>query len=311
MSQDFTTTALLASVKRRGLIPTSEQTFTTTDYLAFATEELQTYVMNLLLSANEEYGVANTDVSVTAGTATYAVPVRAANESLRNVLLSDNNSSYYPLTRIAPQDGSSSYSVSGSIQAYYFLDDSLVLVPSPTASGTVRLQYFRRPSALVATSAVATVSSVDTGRTVVTTVATIPSTITNTVTVDVVSHSPGFRILSMDATLTGTVSGTTITFSSALPATVVAGDYVCLAGESCVPQVPVEAHPLLAQRVVVKVLEALGDNKSEGAEKVCDRMAKSLLARLLPRTTGSIKYVVNPNSPGYGLGRGRWRGGLR
>ncbi len=306
MAQDFTTTALLASVKRRGMLSSSDQTLTDTDYLAFGTEELQTYVMNVLLSANEDYATTTSDVTIVSGTASYALPVRASNESLRNVLLL-NTDTYVPLLRISPQDASS-YSSSGTIGAYYFLDDSLVLVPTPASSGTLRLQYFRRPSALVLPAAVATVSSIDVTRLIVTTTATIPSTITSTVTVDVVSHTPGFRILTMDAALTGTVSGTTITFSSALPASVVAGNYVCLAGESCVPQVPVEAHPLLAQRITVKALEALGDKKVESAEKSCERMSKSLLARLLPRTTGSIRYVVNPNSPGFG--RGRWRGGV-
>lgn len=302
MAQDFTTTALLASVKRRGMLPSSDQTFTTADYLAFATEEMQTYVMNVLLSANEDYATATADVTLVSGTNAYNIPARASNEALRNVLLLDSGN-YVPLLRTDPKDvpGTSS---SGTPNSYYFFDNTLVVVPTPSAAGTLRLHYFRRPSALVATSAVATVSAIDVARTVVTTTATIPSTITNTVTVDVVSHTPGFRILTMDAALTGTVSGTTITFSSALPSTVVAGNYVCLAGESCVPQIPVEAHPLLAQRVVVKVLEALGDKKVEASEKVCERMAKSLLARLLPRTTGSIRYVVNPNGPGV-LGRRR------
>lgn len=306
MAQDFTTTALLASVKRRGMLPSSDQTLTTADYLAFGTEELQTYVMNLLLSANEDYATATADTTIVSGTNSYSLPARASNESLRNVLYLEAGS-YVPLIRTNPQDVPGTTDT-GTPHSYYFFDDAIVLVPTPSAAGTLRLQYFRRPSALVAASAAATISSINGARTVVTTTATIPSTITNTVTVDVVSHTPGFRILTMDAALTGTVSGTTITFSSALPASVVAGDYVCLAGESCVPQIPVEAHPLLAQRIVVKALEALGDKKAADAEKTSERMSKSLLARLLPRTTGSIRYVVNANGPGVpGRGRRGWR----
>lgn len=138
-----------------------------------------------------------------------------------------------------------------------------------------------------------------------TTVGAVPSTFSSGVTLDVVNHNPGFRILVLDAATTGTVSGTTITFSVALPASVVAGNYVCLAGESPVPQLMPEAHPLLAQRIVVKSLEALGDKKVDGAMATCERMKKELLARLMPRTKGAIQYVVNRNGPGFGAGRGR------
>ena len=313
MAQDFTTTGLLASVKRRGMLPTtsSGQALDVVDYLAFGTEELQTYVLDLLLSANQEYAVTDSDIAIVASTDTYAVPQRASDEALRQVLLNDGlgtlNVNYYPITQVSPAN---SYdSVSGSpARGYYYKDGSIVLVPSPTASSTLRLQYFRRPSALVATSAVATISSINLARTVITTTATVPATFTSGITTDIVSHVPGFRIQSMDQVTSGTVSGTTITYTNALPASVVAGNYVALAGESPVPQVMVEAHPLLAQRIVVKALEALGDKKVDAASAVCDRMRKELLARLMPRTKGTVQYVVNPNGPGLRgrLGRRRF-----
>ena len=179
----------------------------------------------------------------------------------------------------------------------------MVLVPSPSQSGTLRLEYHRRPSALVTTSAVATISSINGARTVITTTATIPSTIVSGISVDVVDNTPGFKTLVMDATTTATTSGTTITLTAALPSSVAAGDYVCLAGESPVPQIPVELHPLLAQRTKAAALEALGDPKAVQAMQVCDRMRQSAMVQLSPRSKGSPRYLINRNAPGLGRRR--------
>ncbi len=175
----------------------------------------------------------------------------------------------------------------------------MTLVPTPS-TGTLRLFYFGRPNSLVATSAVATISSIDVTRLIVTTTATIPSTMTSGVSVDFVDATPGFRSLAIDQATTGTVAGTTVTLSTALPASVLAGDYVCLAGESPVPQIPVELHPLLAQRVVVKALEALAPDKMVAAKAICDEMRKSALTLLTPRAEGSARVIVNRYAPGFG-----------
>lgn len=298
MSQDFSTTALLASIKRRGMIPTTDEALSTSDFLAIATEELQSYITELLVSVREEYGISDYDQTTTVGEDTYGLPPRAAGDSLRQVLLSDGAGNYYPLSRIEP-NRRYDYSSSGEPSGFVVEDHSVILVPSPSTATTLRMKYFRQASALVVTSAVATVSSINGARTVVTTSSTIPATFTSGVSLDVVDNLPGFRCLTIDAATTGTVSGTTITFSSALPDTVTAGDYVCLAGESPVPQIPVSLHPLLAQRTAQKCLEALGDKRSRDAKEICDEMRRSAITLLTPRTQGNNRVIVNHNAPGW------------
>lgn len=281
------------------MVPTATETFSTSDFLALATEELQTYVMALLMSCDEEYGVQDYDVSIVSGTAAYTVPPRASGERLRNVLILVNDE-YLPLPRLEPERVHMQ-GTTGSVEAFYVEDNEIVLVPTPGASGTLRLKYYRQPSKLVATSDCAVVSSINGARTVVTTTGTIPATFTSGVSLDAVDNNPGFRCLTIDAATTGTVSGTTITFSSALPSSVTAGDYICLAGESPIPQVPVVLHPLLAQRTALRATEAMGLlSKVPAMESTCERMRKEAITLLTPKVKGAARYLINYNGPGFG-----------
>lgn len=308
MAQSFTTTALLSSIRRRAMLPgSSTETFTDADLLAIATEELQTDILELWLSVREENAVREITQSITSGTASYNVPERAAAETLRQLQVL-SGSDYVDLFRIEPEDvedyGSST---TGSPTHYYFRDNAVVLVPSPSASGTLKFVYHRRPSALVATSAVATISSIDSGRTVITTTATIPTTHVSGITVDVVDEKPGFRAIVQDYTTTATTSGTTITVTTALPSSVAAGDYVCLSGESPVPQVPPELHPLLAQRTAMKALEAMGDSHMVQAGQIYEQMRERAMKLMTPRSVGATRYLINEHGPGFKSRFGRRR----
>lgn len=294
MAQDFTTTGLLASLKRRGMLPSTTETLSTTDFLAIATEELQTYVWNTL-PRTEEYGVTTADVSVSSGTAAYKLPSRAVGGKLRDVWFVDG-SSRIDLVRVEPEN-IGNFGTSGDACGFYLQGDDLVLVPTPNTSRTLRVSFHCRPSALVATSAVAVVQSFNTGTGAITTTATVPATFSTSQTYDIVRAKPPFSILSMDLTAS-VASGTTVTFSS-LPAGLAAGDYVCLAGESPVAQVPVELHPLLSQRVAYKCLEALGDPRAKIAEEAADKMKLEAIKLLTPRVDGAARPIVNYHGPGF------------
>lgn len=309
MAQDWTSTALIASVRRRGMIPNTTEALATADYLAIATEELQSDIFELWVASGGEYAVTDYDVAIVAGTSSYTLHSRSAGEVLRQVLMLQN-SVYTPLARAEPETANEwnyANTSSGTPSAYYFKDDAVVLVPTPSAAGTLRLQYLRRPNSLVATSAVATVASY-TGATITTT-ATIPSTITaSSISVDIVGGTPGFRTKAQAYTTTTGTTGTTIVLTANVPTTVVAGDYVCLAGESPVAQIPPELHPLLAQRVTQKCLEALGDPKAAVAAQEYERMRARALSLITPRSAGEPRYIVNKNGPGFGYRRGFSRG---
>lgn len=298
MAQDFTTTGLLASLKRRGMLPSTTETLSTADFLAIATEELQTYVMKVLLAVREEYAVATYDLTLVQGTSTYVLPPRAIGGKLRNAAVLDaTGATSSPLIRIQPEHVNT-VSTQGSVAGYYIQGDDIIFTPVPSNADTVRLTYFRRPSALVTTTAVGLISGINTGTKVVSTAVFYPATFTTAQTYDFVRAVPPFKILAQDQAITN-VTTNTLTFTSALPTGLAVGDYVCLAGESAIPQIPVELHPLLSQRVVYKCLEALGDDKSVIAEQAADKMRLDMLTLITPRVEGASRPIINYSGPGF------------
>jgi hypothetical protein len=48
---------------------------------------------------------------------------------------------------------------------------------------------------------------------------------------------------------------------SDIPERLSVGDWICLAGETVIPQIPSDLHVMLAQAVACRVLEAIGDSQ--------------------------------------------------
>lgn len=297
MAVDYTTTALLASIRRRGMIPNNSEVFSDADLLALATEELQSFVVPFLLRIREEYLVAVKDVTIVSGTAEYDIPARAIGGKLRDVLVLLGND-YVPIPRVEPEQVVTG--PSGSVGAYYLQNNQVVLVPTPSSGGTLRLKYHRRPSELVAVSACQSITDASAG-TGTYILAVSGSAISGSV--DVVRGTPGFDVLAADAADLDATAGVVEIATTSFTAMPGDTDYVTPAGQSCVVQLPVELHPLLVQRVVAKVLEAKGDKKAAQAFTVCDAMLKDAHSLLAPRSEGSPRYLVNRNAPGFIRGR--------
>lgn len=292
MANAFTSTDLLASLKRRGLIPSSTQTFATADFFKIVDEEVQGYIVPLLMDTREEYLVVTHDISVTAGTTEYYIPERAVAARLRDITMADGNGNYRPLVRLEPEGIDTMSSTSG-VGAFYLQGNKIILVGTAT-TGTMRVTYYQRPNRVVATSAVGEITAIS-GNDV--TISALPSTFTTTVTYDFVKGKPGFDTLGKD--LSASVAGLTMTMSSTPPTGLVVGDFLCLSQETPIAQIPVELHPLLAQRVTATVLHALGDAKAEAAYKVAGDMEKRALKLLTPRTDGANRFVVNRYGAGW------------
>jgi hypothetical protein len=292
----FTSTELLASLKRRGLIPSSVSTFLAADFFKVVDDETQTYIVPLLAEVREEYLVTYKDITVVSGTTEYDIPERAVAGKIRDVTLSDGNGGYTSLARIEPENvtGAAS-SVTGAAISYYLRGNKIVLIGTGT-TGTLRVTFYQRPNRVVATTAVGEITAINTGTKVVT--ISVPTTFTTGVTYDFVKGRAGFDTLGQDLVATA-VGASTVTMDATLPTDLVVGDFLCLAQETPIAQIPVDLHPLLAQRVAATVLHALGDPKAENAYGVADKMEKRILKLLTPRTEGSSRYVINR----YGVGR--------
>jgi hypothetical protein len=69
---------------------------------------------------------------------------------------------------------------------------------------------------------------------------------------------------------------------------------VCKAEETIIPQLPSSLIPVLAQRVAIKCLEALGDTESlQNAKQDLSKMEKNMFSLMDDRVDGAPQKIVN------------------
>jgi hypothetical protein len=136
----------------------------------------------------------------------------------------------------------------------------------------------------------------------------------NGVYIDFLQTKPGHKIWLYDVKipLTG-ISGSSVVFNkkdlmvttstigveavSTALAGLVKGDYICLANEAIIPQLPPDLHNGLAERAAARVLEALGDQQGLQSAMVKIQDIEQRQGNLLDnRVDGSPQKVLNRNS---------------
>lgn len=260
----------------------------------------------------EEYLIRDHVITTTANQEFVDIPSRSVANMIRDIWISLTTNEgrrylpminremrpFYPVTAQAYPEG------------FYMQGDHMVLVPKIDGAKTLHLSYMFRPGQLVKSTGYRTVSSVD-STTSITVDSTVPTTWSTSNTFDVHSAKSGAENRVFDYAAS-TVSGTTITFSSAIDGSVAntfaveVGDYVCLAETAAVPSLPRELHPVLAQAAVCRLLESDGD-------AVALQIARQTLARQLEaftrmadsRVEGKPHKTPNRNSF-LGAGRRGW-----
>lgn len=284
----WTTTDLIASVKRRSGMPAAQASFTNAEVLAIANEEMGSYIVPLVLKQREDYWLAHDEQPLVDGTATYPIPTRCVGGKLREVLLLDTERRAHNITRVSPSD------LEGAESGFYVDGDALTIIPDNADTAwsnyeTLRMSYFRRPSQLVETSAAGVITDLD-ATTV--TLASVPAAFSGQDSWDLVSARSPFTVRGADQP--GVLAGSVITFTGGVPSNVLVGDYVCLPDQSPVPQLPAELHGLLAQKVACRILAAKQMNeKLKGAELELERMERDSIALISPRVDGeAVRLIV-------------------
>jgi hypothetical protein len=90
----------------------------------------------------------------------------------------------------------------------------------------------------------------------------------------------------------------TISFTQSDVPNVQVGDYLTAAEETIVPNIPTELHPILAQRVAVACLEAMGDETNkQSAERKLAAMEKDAGTFLDNRVEGASQKIKSRHSP--------------
>ena len=159
---------------------------------------------------------------------------------------------------------------------------------------TFRQSVILRPNKLVANEDAAQVTSINTGTNTVT-CSTVPSAWSTSSVLDIVQAQAHFDWLAIDQTPSAVTTGTsgTITFTS-LPTDLLVGDWISLAKETPIVQLPEELHPLLAQETANLLLKSQGDANAwkMGVEEV-KMMKEGLIALINPRVQKEGKKIVN------------------
>lgn len=245
-------------------------------------------------------------------TVSFAPTATNASISLSFSRYSPYKANEYEMTQIAVDDrytglsnGTGSSDFTG-FRRFYLMGNDIVLHPSvgPSPYGSLSFYYYLRPNSLVKDSAVASITSLDraTGNI---TLSSIPSGYSvyvsgtnNSVTTlfDFVKAKSAHNVLDIDVPINSINTTTKVVNIDPhkIPSDLEVGDYLALAGQTCIPNIPTELHMILAQRVAQRALEALGDTEGLGnaANKIAE-MESKLTTMIDNRVEGSPRKVVN------------------
>lgn len=299
MSVSYTVDELVSIIKIKAAIPTTTgEGLTIENIVQHMNNEMRSYIIPLIMSVREEYFVTYTDYVIGSNTS-FAIPANALGNKLRDVLRIDGNSNKFSVPRIEPEDVGRFNMASTIIRGFYLEANNVKILGSLNSTETLRLTYFKRPNDLVLYSGTtlygaAKIATVNPGTGAITTAETIPATFTTQKTYDIIKANPMFDTLVSSATCS-VASGTGMTLSSVTGAAV--GDYVCLSGESCIPQIPVECYPLLAERTVMKICQSIGDKDNyDIAKEEAAELKELLLPVLGDRVEGENRKIVNTDN---------------
>lgn len=280
--------------------PSNQSRLTNTQILKLATKELWAIVNPLLMTSAGHYFERRIVTDLTEMEQEYTIPDRAIGGRLALVEVGNPNDLYVNLPMADPSEWVTKNFVSGSSQCVgYFRNDKLVILNGPNMYSKLRVTYFERPGQLIETADARQITTVNTGDIVL---SSALGTVTTGTPFDIVSNKSIYAYRGTDET--GTVAGSTITFTP--PSGTAVGDWVCPAGYSPIPQIPLDLHPVLISRVVSKVLEVLGDREGMAASAAsADSYLAQFMNLIAPRAAQNAQKIVNPYNIGmYGRGTG-------
>lgn len=294
---------LVTSVKRRTLAPISQNTFVDQDIINVLNEEMESELVPFMSSIREDFFLRSQTVSLVASVPHYSVPERASGNALKDVWFLDSTGKRVrTIPRTEVHDLEAFVTTGAEPRAMFFRGDELYLTPTPNVSaGSLELWHYSRPNQLVSTSSCAKVTAVSTvaGTTTFTVDTDLTGSLSAGSLIDVIGGKSPYLLRYLDVAITA-ITSTTIAFASAGlsdesgSVTPAVGDYLCPAKQSCLPMLPDELHPILAQAAAVAILDSLGDlNKVGRAEGKLEKMKRNVLKLISNRVESEPEVVIN------------------
>jgi hypothetical protein len=297
MNKKHTTDELVKSVRRRISLPTANAILTEDEVVAICTDELQNYLVPKMMATREEYFVRHQDFVLsdyrTEQEIAIPIPYDAIGSKLRDVCIK-TGSQFNPIPRMEIED---LYRGSFTSTGYYIEDSFIKIYPVTINVTEIRIYYFARPQDLILTTRAAIVREIREDNRII--VSRVPSHFSVGDEYSLINSKQPFNIYK--TVIIEEKNGTLLTLDDTTGIQV--GTWLCLQGESPVPQVPVEAHSVLAQMAAVKCLESMGDQQGMvSAQAKLDRDLESLFVYIGPRVDSAPVKIVGRHSP-----RGFWR----
>ena len=291
----WTTDELVESVKLRGGVPRTQVTFTTQRFLSLATEQLYSKIVSYIRRTQSDILRITHSEPLAAAQSDVVIPTRAMAVKIADVKLVIPEGRPKRLGRVEPEQASAYWdgTSQGEPRVFYLSGPILTVLPPPSDNTyTLQLPYYRRPSRLVPTTSCARITGIAGA---ILTVDATPSGFLVAALCDIVQSNPHFRILLQDSAIVA-ISATTIEFAS-VPASVAIGDYVCLAQESCIPQIPAEFWPALAQATVSAIMRTQNDfSGASKSDEELDRLLDEAIDLISERDDGQPSEIVNLDS---------------
>jgi hypothetical protein len=297
----LTTNKLLASIKMRCMIPSAQIAFSDDDLISFLNEEMLIGLVPTILQMKDNYLIYSEIVPLETGKPNYTIPERALGSKLNEVSYWDG-SNEFEMTQVNLDEKYIGIGLSrqfGFMRQFYVKGSDIIPYPEINNNqgvvGSLVFYYYMRPNSLVKDNMVGSIKSIDrtSGQLVLT---SVPSTFSADQQFDFIRVRSPHSIIKIDVSVTDINLATkTITLNPTdIPKDLIVGDSISVAGETCVPNIPTELHPVLAQRVACRVLEAIGDTQglTNANAKLQDMESKSGVL-LDDRVEGAVHKIVN------------------
>lgn len=285
MPIDYSVNALIENIKRRITVPQSQNFFLPSNIVVFANDSMHSDIVPIIVSVREEFFVSTKDIEITHDVNEYRFPWRTIAGSIRNVSIVDSNGNEFSLPRLQPE-------LTSRVGGIVIEDDKIKLIPNSWAGKKLRFKYIRRPNNLVLNSMAAKITEInwETNQLVLSNIPpywlSLPLK-----KIDIIRSTPLFTSVIDDCPVLN-INGFVITLGAKIPPETEEGLWVAESGQSPVPQIPYEAHHVLAQFTAGRMLESIGDRQN--AEIVfitAYRMKENLIDILTPRIESSPQKI--------------------
>ena len=322
MARLMTGDRLIESVRNRTMTPDDTSIYDDDHVLNIIDEEMTSQVLDKLLVLHGENLTIPVDIPKNAK-GEYEIPYRAIGNKLRDASLV-RGKEVYELSQVGigelPDFSSQGIdSISGN-DLFYIENNKLKLVNPNIAYDSIRLRYYLKPNSITKTKEAGVISDIvidENAGTISLVLSQVGKKFTATDLYDIVGKRSPNKIKSFDNNVSSlTVSSGTGTIVFSLDeigsdySEISIGDYVTLAGETPVPNIPSEMHPLLAQAAAVQLLEGMTDTEAlRNAENRLDKITKAVQELIDDRVELAPKKIKPRNGTlqqqirGYKKGR--------